>query len=99
MKKIILSILLLLPITITAKENPVVIPMPVVCDKQESVLSMLKDFNEKLTFVGVEDDTKNSISVWRNTDSGSFTVVVTPKNLGYSCIVSAGSSSKVPEII
>jgi|688.fasta_scaffold24090_2 hypothetical protein len=96
MKKFFLSLALMLPIITFSKEKDtyVIVPMGIVCDKAKKVLDAIKEYDEKLVFVGMEEGGVNTISLWKNDATGSFTVILTPKNADYSCIVSSGQTSR-----
>ena len=96
MKKFFLSLAVMLPIIAFSKEKDtyVIVPMGIVCDKAKKVLDAIKEYDEKLVFVGMEEGSVNTISLWKNDATGSFTVILTPKNADYSCIVSSGQTSR-----
>ena len=98
MKKFFLSLALMLPIITFSQEKEkdtyVIVPMGIVCDKAKKVLDAIKEYDEKLVFVGMEEGSVNTISLWKNDVTGSFTVILTPKNADYSCIVSSGQTSR-----
>lgn len=96
MKNFFLSLALLVPIVAfsSEKDTHVIIPMPVVCDLSKKILDVIKEYDEKLVFVGIEVTDKNSVHLWKNNDTGSFTIVVTPIKSDYSCILSTGTTSR-----
>jgi hypothetical protein len=94
MKKILFFALALLPIFAFSKDTHVTIPMPVICDLTEKIVAIMKEFDEKIIFVGLEESNSNTVSVWRNDTTGTFTLTITPKSSKYTCVISAGSTSR-----
>lgn len=96
MKKLLASLALILPTIAfsSEKETHVIIPMPIVCDQSKKILDVIKEYDEKLVFVGLEVTNKNSVHLWKNKDTGSFTFVITPVKSDYSCILSTGTTSR-----
>jgi hypothetical protein len=94
MKKVLFATLAFLPIFAFSKDTHVTIPMPVICDTSEKVIAIMKEFDEKIIFVGLEESNSNTVSVWRNDTTGTFTMTITPKGSDYTCVISAGSTSR-----
>ena len=85
--------------TAQAQQGGFVTNLPVACGPTENVISEIKeDFGEELLFLGgAHNENKQELytSVWGNTKTGTFTVVITNKQEELSCILTDGDGHQL----
>lgn len=68
--------------------------MAVVCGPTQRVIdTLITEYNEKMKWIGVEDDDV-VVSTWENSTTGTFTIIKTSKSTATSCVISSG---KIPD--
>ena len=70
--------------------SPIVAPMQVICLPDAAVEESLKAVGESVIGLGVSPSNA-AVSLWKNQETGSFSIVLTPGS-GLSCLLVAGES-------
>ena len=92
-KRLFIVCLVLTPLSSSAQEETGQIKSyPVMCDESEKILQVLKDkYQEQLIMMGVQNP-DIFMTLFINRETETFSVVVTSKSNGESCLLSVGRS-------
>jgi len=68
-------------------------PLSVLCDRTSKVMKVMEEYKERQSFIATEEN-GSIISLWKNEDTGSYTLFKTTKSGDISCILSIGYEPK-----
>jgi hypothetical protein len=92
MKKLIVGLLLLTSMSAYAQQDIEIIELtrPMQCAKVDDIIFLLNNkYNEIMVWVGKDQNNSSYVSIYKNKDTGSWTLIQFDSNI--ACILSSGN--------